>query len=181
MPLGSRCPHLDKRTIRVLNPSLWLKSLTVRQQFWTGNASTLPFYGTRRHTCSNLQPGGPGDRVAQLYSLTGHRGTQTATPRPGFARARWTKCLERESTERKVRSSNLASATRLPLSRLGRPGSIRALVPPSRGMAVRHRKGATAGRFAQKYDTTLPESECLLCLWCSDCCCRGFPFSSSAL
>ncbi|KER27806.1 hypothetical protein T265_13727, partial [Opisthorchis viverrini] len=35
----------------------------------------------------------------------------------------------------------------LPLSRLGRPGSIQALVPPSCGMAARHRKGATAGRL----------------------------------
>ncbi|KAG5449812.1 hypothetical protein CSKR_100551 [Clonorchis sinensis] len=31
--------------------------------------------------------------------------------------------------------------------RLGQPGSIPALVQPSGGMAVRHRKGATAERF----------------------------------
>ncbi|KAG5446640.1 hypothetical protein CSKR_108299 [Clonorchis sinensis] len=36
-------PHLDGRMIRVLNQSLWLKSLTVRQRCWAGNASTLPF------------------------------------------------------------------------------------------------------------------------------------------
>ncbi|KER22615.1 hypothetical protein T265_09321 [Opisthorchis viverrini] len=47
----------------------------------------------------------------------------------------------------KVRGSNPTSATRLPLSRLGQPGSILALVLPSGGMAVRHRKGATAERF----------------------------------
>ncbi|KAG5446565.1 hypothetical protein CSKR_114390 [Clonorchis sinensis] len=36
-------PHLDRRTIRVLNQSLWLKSLTARQRCWAGNASALPF------------------------------------------------------------------------------------------------------------------------------------------
>ncbi|KER24060.1 hypothetical protein T265_08192 [Opisthorchis viverrini] len=61
--------------------------------------------------------------------------------------ARWTKWLEREFTDRKVRGSNPTSATRLPLSRLRQPGSIPALVPPSCGMAARHRKGATAGRL----------------------------------
>ncbi|KAG5445375.1 hypothetical protein CSKR_104637 [Clonorchis sinensis] len=55
--------------------------------------------------------------------------------------------LERERTDRKVRGSNPASASRLPLSRLGKPGSIPALVLPSGGMAARHRKGATAERF----------------------------------
>ncbi|KER23764.1 hypothetical protein T265_08417 [Opisthorchis viverrini] len=46
-----------------------------------------------------------------------------------------------------VRGSNPISATRLPLSRLGQPGSIPALMLPSGGMAARHRKGATAERF----------------------------------
>ncbi|KAG5454288.1 hypothetical protein CSKR_113009 [Clonorchis sinensis] len=55
--------------------------------------------------------------------------------------ARWPKWLERESTDRKVRGSNPTSASRLPLSRLGQPGSISALVLPSGGMAARHRKG----------------------------------------
>ncbi|KAG5451195.1 Phosducin-like protein [Clonorchis sinensis] len=55
--------------------------------------------------------------------------------------------LERERTDRKVRGSNTTSASRLPLSRLGQPGSIPALVLPSGGMAARHRKGATAERF----------------------------------
>ncbi|KAG5448283.1 hypothetical protein CSKR_110464 [Clonorchis sinensis] len=55
--------------------------------------------------------------------------------------------LERERTDRKVRGSNPASASRLPLPRLGQPGSIPALVLPSGGMAARHRKGATAERF----------------------------------
>ncbi|KAG5446388.1 hypothetical protein CSKR_110271, partial [Clonorchis sinensis] len=61
--------------------------------------------------------------------------------------ARWPKCLEREFTDRKVRGSNTTSASRLPLSSLGQPGSIPAFVQPSGGMAVRHRKGATAERF----------------------------------
>ncbi|KAG5449517.1 hypothetical protein CSKR_111842, partial [Clonorchis sinensis] len=55
--------------------------------------------------------------------------------------ARWLKWLEREFTDRKVRGSNLTSASRLPLSRLGEPGSIAALVLPSGGMIARHRKG----------------------------------------
>ncbi|KER27618.1 hypothetical protein T265_05342 [Opisthorchis viverrini] len=61
--------------------------------------------------------------------------------------ARWTKWLEREFTDRKVRGSNVTSASRLPLPRLGQPGSIPALVQPSGGMAVRHRKDATAERM----------------------------------
>ncbi|GAA50173.1 immunoglobulin-binding protein 1b [Clonorchis sinensis] len=48
--------------------------------------------------------------------------------------------LGRKFTDQKVRGSNRTSASRLPLSRLGQPGSIPALVLPSGGMAVRHRK-----------------------------------------
>ncbi|KAG5454445.1 Heteroproteinous nuclear ribonucleoprotein L, partial [Clonorchis sinensis] len=60
----------------------------------------------------------------------------------------WLKWLERERTDRKVRGSNpTRSASRLPLSRLGQPGSIPALVLPSGGMAARHRKSATAERY----------------------------------
>ncbi|KAG5454363.1 hypothetical protein CSKR_113909 [Clonorchis sinensis] len=65
--------------------------------------------------------------------------------------ARWLVWLEREFTDRKVRGSNPTSASRLPLSRLGQPGSIPALVLPSGGMAVRHRKSNTAGRFYRNY------------------------------
>ncbi|KAG5453450.1 hypothetical protein CSKR_100538 [Clonorchis sinensis] len=61
--------------------------------------------------------------------------------------ARWLKWLEREFTARNVRDSNPTSASRLPLSRLGQPGSISALVLPSVGMAARHQKGPTAERF----------------------------------
>ncbi|KAG5442809.1 hypothetical protein CSKR_112272 [Clonorchis sinensis] len=61
--------------------------------------------------------------------------------------ARWLKWLEREFTDRKVRGSNLTSASRLPLSRHGQPSSVPALVLPSGGMAARHRKGVTAERF----------------------------------
>ncbi|KER33032.1 hypothetical protein T265_00943 [Opisthorchis viverrini] len=67
--------------------------------------------------------------------------------------ARWPKWLEREFTNRKVRGSNPTSATRLPLSRLGQPGSIPALLLPSGGMAARHRKGATAERFLSFFRT----------------------------
>ncbi|KER27015.1 hypothetical protein T265_05847 [Opisthorchis viverrini] len=53
-------------------------------------------------------------------------------------RARGLKWLEREFTDRKVRGSNPIFASRLPLSRLGQPGSIPALVPPSGGTAARN-------------------------------------------
>ncbi|KER26803.1 hypothetical protein T265_06016 [Opisthorchis viverrini] len=62
-------------------------------------------------------------------------------------RERWTKQLEREFTNRKVHASNLTSASRLSLSRLGKPGSIPALVLPLGSMAARHRKGRTAERL----------------------------------
>ncbi|KAG5452306.1 hypothetical protein CSKR_106735, partial [Clonorchis sinensis] len=64
--------------------------------------------------------------------------------RVSIAGARWLKWLVREITDRKVRGSNPTSASRLPLSRLGQPGSIPALVLPSGGMAARHRKVVTA-------------------------------------
>ncbi|KER31580.1 hypothetical protein T265_02218 [Opisthorchis viverrini] len=60
---------------------------------------------------------------------------------------RWSKWLQREFTDRKVRGSNPTSVSRLFLSRLGQPGSIPALVPPWGGMVARHRKDATAERF----------------------------------
>ncbi|KAG5442555.1 Sodium-coupled monocarboxylate transporter 2, partial [Clonorchis sinensis] len=53
--------------------------------------------------------------------------------------ARGLKWFERELTDRKVHGSNPTSASRLPLSRFGQPGS--ALVLPSGGMTARHRKG----------------------------------------
>ncbi|KAG5442525.1 hypothetical protein CSKR_113378 [Clonorchis sinensis] len=48
--------------------------------------------------------------------------------------------LEREFTDRKVRGSNLTSASRLLLSRLEQRGGISTLVLPLGGMAARHRK-----------------------------------------
>ncbi|KAG5454380.1 hypothetical protein CSKR_107238 [Clonorchis sinensis] len=57
--------------------------------------------------------------------------------------AQW---LERKSTDRKARGSSPTSASRLLPSRLGRLNSIPALVLPSGGMVVRHRKGARAER-----------------------------------
>ncbi|KAG5453189.1 hypothetical protein CSKR_112751 [Clonorchis sinensis] len=56
----------------------------------------------------------------------------------------WCKWLEPEFTNRKVRGSNPTSASRLPLSGLGQPDSIPAIVLPSGGTAARHRKGVTA-------------------------------------
>ncbi|KAG5447808.1 hypothetical protein CSKR_106844 [Clonorchis sinensis] len=56
-------------------------------------------------------------------------------------------CLEREPTDRKVRSSNPTSVFRLLLSRLEKPGSIPAPVLHSGGMTTRHRKCLTAGRL----------------------------------
>ncbi|KAG5441767.1 hypothetical protein CSKR_113455 [Clonorchis sinensis] len=47
---------------------------------------------------------------------------------------RW---LEREFTDRKFRGSNPTSVSRLPLSKLGQPGSFLAFMLPSRGMAAR--------------------------------------------
>ncbi|KER22216.1 hypothetical protein T265_09639 [Opisthorchis viverrini] len=71
--------------------------------------------------------------------------------------ARLPKWLEREFTDWKVRGSNPTSASRLPLSKFGQPGSIpdplvqpgsiAALVLPSGDMADRHRKSVRAERF----------------------------------
>ncbi|KER20099.1 hypothetical protein T265_15392, partial [Opisthorchis viverrini] len=56
------------------------------------------------------------------------------------------KWLECEFTDQNICGSNPTSASRLPLSRLGQPGSIPALVQPSGDMTVWHRKGTTAER-----------------------------------
>ncbi|KAG5453410.1 hypothetical protein CSKR_110018, partial [Clonorchis sinensis] len=77
--------------------------------------------------------------------------TRNQSLSPVLCWARWFKWLEGEFTDRKVRGSNPTSASRLPLSRLGQTGSIPALVQPSGGMAVRHRKGATAERYILPY------------------------------
>ncbi|KAG5442210.1 hypothetical protein CSKR_100203 [Clonorchis sinensis] len=65
----------------------------------------------------------------------------------------WFEC---EFTDRKVRGSNPTSASRLPLSGLGQPGCIQALMLPTDSMAVRHRKGVTAEYLLEPGD--------LLCL-----------------
>ncbi|KAG5455056.1 hypothetical protein CSKR_109927 [Clonorchis sinensis] len=74
-----------------------------------------------------------------------HEGWDAARARGPLAR--WLKWLEREFTDLKVRGSNPTSASRLPLSRLGQPGSIPALVLPLGGVAAGHRKGARAERL----------------------------------
>ncbi|KER19830.1 hypothetical protein T265_11496 [Opisthorchis viverrini] len=137
----------------------------------TGEIATTTSYAKTTHNYSI--PGFPGafdsvNRFALFDTLTHQRmsrkfvniisflvfsgfRTQSCVPLSPFPfnfeiGARWTKWLEREFTDRKVRGSNPTSATRLPLSRLGRPGSIPALVQPSCGMAARHRMVATAER-----------------------------------
>ncbi|KAG5452859.1 hypothetical protein CSKR_111356 [Clonorchis sinensis] len=60
---------------------------------------------------------------------------------------RTTLTLSVKFTHRKVPGSNPTFACRLPLSRLGQPGSIPALVLPSGGTAVVHQKSAIAKRF----------------------------------
>ncbi|GAA55779.1 Ras-related GTP-binding protein D, partial [Clonorchis sinensis] len=80
------------------------------------------------------------DRIKMTHPV----GQKVTHPDPDTL-ARCPKWLEREFTDRKVRGSNPTSNSRLPLSRLGQPGSIAALVLPSDGMAVWHRKGVTAG------------------------------------
>ncbi|KER20662.1 hypothetical protein T265_10836 [Opisthorchis viverrini] len=54
-----------RRTIGVLNRGLWLKSLNARQQCGLEMQVHYHFYGTCSYTCSNPQPGGPGDCVRQ--------------------------------------------------------------------------------------------------------------------
>ncbi|KER26547.1 hypothetical protein T265_13982, partial [Opisthorchis viverrini] len=53
-------------------------------------------------------------------------------------------CKMAQVVRPKVCGTNPTSASRLPLSRLGQPSSIPALMQPSGGMAAMHRKGVTA-------------------------------------
>ncbi|KAG5452092.1 hypothetical protein CSKR_107931 [Clonorchis sinensis] len=56
-------------------------------------------------------------------------------------------CLERDFPDRKIRGSDPTSASRIPLSRLGQPGSILALVLPSGCMAARHKRALQLNFF----------------------------------
>ncbi|KER31771.1 hypothetical protein T265_02006 [Opisthorchis viverrini] len=84
----------------------------------------------------------------------------------GIPQKRGFKWLEREFTDRKVRGSNPAYASRLSLSRLWQPGSIQALVLPSGGTAARHRKGATAEQLLYYFiiHQKSPSSEHRVCI-----------------
>ncbi|KAG5455301.1 hypothetical protein CSKR_105147 [Clonorchis sinensis] len=111
-----------------------------------------------------LVPPSGGMAVRQRDRLTGVRNRDLSVVvflgfQPTFKyysrmSSRWPKWLECEFTDRKVRGSNPTSVSRLPLSRLGQPRSIPALVQPSGGMAVRHRKCTTAGRFFSRREAT---------------------------
>ncbi|KAG5446775.1 Nuclear speckle splicing regulatory protein 1 [Clonorchis sinensis] len=72
---------------------------------------------------------------------------------PGSGIVLW---LKRKLTNRKVHGSNPTSASRLPLSRLGQPGSIPGLMLPSGGMTARRRKGVTAERLPSLLLFTIP-------------------------
>ncbi|KAG5453930.1 hypothetical protein CSKR_108681 [Clonorchis sinensis] len=89
---------------------------------------------------------GSPSRKTAVTSAAQFAGNGIYTSLPSLLGSEIAQRLERERTDRKVRGSNPASESRLPLSRLGQPGSIPALVLPSGGMAARHRKGATAER-----------------------------------
>ncbi|KER26598.1 hypothetical protein T265_06172 [Opisthorchis viverrini] len=61
----------EVRTIRVLNQSLWLKSLTARQRCLAGKCECITISTEQVATCSNPQPGGPGDRCERLCECRG--------------------------------------------------------------------------------------------------------------
>ncbi|KAG5452358.1 hypothetical protein CSKR_105216 [Clonorchis sinensis] len=59
-------PHLDRRTIRVLNKNLWLKSLTARQQCLAGNANALLFL---RNKSPHVSTSNLGDKKTVFVRL----------------------------------------------------------------------------------------------------------------
>ncbi|KAG5444463.1 hypothetical protein CSKR_101861 [Clonorchis sinensis] len=90
--------------------AFWLKSLTARQRCLAGNADALPFQ-------RNKSPHVPTPNLEDRETILS-----------GGEMAQW---LEREFTDWKVHGSKPISASRLPLSRLGKSGSIPSLVLPS--------------------------------------------------
>ncbi|KER31525.1 hypothetical protein T265_02290 [Opisthorchis viverrini] len=74
-------------------------------------------------------------RLTIKFVVAGHWNNSVSSD-VAVSGARWLKWLKREFTGRKVRGSNPTSASRLPLSRLGQPGGIPALVLPSGCMAA---------------------------------------------
>ncbi|KER21663.1 hypothetical protein T265_10066 [Opisthorchis viverrini] len=79
------------------------------------------------------------------------------TDRLMFRLARYSRYRRRGFTDRKVLGSRSTSAFRNPLSRLGQPGSIPALVLPSGSRTSRHWKGVTAERFIYFFHSVKPE------------------------
>ncbi|KER28928.1 LOW QUALITY PROTEIN: hypothetical protein T265_13474, partial [Opisthorchis viverrini] len=126
----------------VVVASTWMKRSQMLKAMVVAFRLTESFGGHR--DALNI---GNNHALYQLIQSISHRKVTVSEGQDGLLSARRPKWLEREFTDRKVRGSNPTSATRLPLSRLGQPGSIPALVLPSGGMAARHRKGATAERF----------------------------------
>ncbi|KER25654.1 hypothetical protein T265_06944 [Opisthorchis viverrini] len=67
-------------------------------------------------------------RLGKLLRTLAYPCYLSALPTDENQQASWLKWLEREFADRKVRGSNPTSASRVPLSRLGQPDSIPALV-----------------------------------------------------
>ncbi|KER33594.1 hypothetical protein T265_00491 [Opisthorchis viverrini] len=86
--------------------------------------------------------------VAKTWAFDSISAFVTSSGSMAASGTRWLGWLEREATDRKVRGSNLTSASRLSLSRLRQPGSILAIVLPSGGVTAWHRKGVTSGRLS---------------------------------
>ncbi|KER24221.1 hypothetical protein T265_08067 [Opisthorchis viverrini] len=112
----------------------------------TGAVSSEPPRSPNRFEAVTGQQMFPSDAASSVESSTPSGKNYRPINYPQWARWLSGYC------DRKVRGSNPTSASRLPLSRLGPPGSILALVLPSGGMAVRHRKDVTLERFPTKID-----------------------------
>ncbi|KAG5455293.1 hypothetical protein CSKR_105152 [Clonorchis sinensis] len=148
-----------------------LKKLKKREEFdklveaakekIVSNSGTLDNFALSQASCTDRSAAGVastdrlisplfvrGDNILEVLTTSGRAiGNRHSADAGSWMGASWPNWLEREFTDRKVRGSNPTSASRLPLSRLGQPGSIPALVQHSGDMAVRHRKGATAECF----------------------------------
>ncbi|KER28789.1 hypothetical protein T265_04477 [Opisthorchis viverrini] len=144
-PLASCSAHYDipKGTVALHN-RLWRQSKIITTAFiginYRSSATPFPCLATK-----------PPEGEMRAGIIPGFPALDKSNREAGFGfklRTFWDYVSRNEITDQRVRGSNpTRSASRLPLSGLGQPGSIRAIILPSGGMEAGHRKGVTDERF----------------------------------
>ncbi|KER24476.1 hypothetical protein T265_07845 [Opisthorchis viverrini] len=146
--VNSRSNHLSHLALKFMDTLQWASGWSVMTYKHLCARSQVTYKRKKKRKRSAVAPfrclaamppeGSTGARILPGCSSL-DRGSRVAEVGFELRTFRWLKWLERKFTDRKVRGSNQTSASRLPLSRLGQPGSIPVLMLPSSSMAARRR------------------------------------------